>query len=277
MASRAQAEAEEQHRARELASAALMENQIGELELEARRRCDAENRRDAESALVARREVQGALHGVLDLLERRVSKVQQIKDDCDRSAREETLAARVQREETLAARVQQGWLRKQGHVRRNWKRRWFVLERGVLRYYVEPLAIHPYGANLRGEINLEDYSVVQSPLSSSEESSMPTRFELFSLSNALSKKKQEQQEGGGRLLSSSRRTLFFGITRSSSARKTASTLVEAEDEAGAAAWVAALQQQQLYFRSADRIQSSSSVYFHLRQHFHRYRKTIHFW
>ena len=260
-----------------------MENQRRELELEAQRR------RDAESALVTRREVQGALHGVLDFLERRVSKVQQIKDDCDRSAREETLAARVQREETLAARVQreetlaarvkQGWLRKQGHVRRNWKQRWFVLERGVLRYYVEPLAIHPYGANLRGEINLEDYSVVQSPLSSSEESSMPTRFELFSLSEALSKKKQEQQEGGGRLLSSSRRTaLFFGITRSSSARKTASTLVEAEDEAGAAAWVAALQQQQqLYFRSADRIQSSSSVYFHLRQHFHRYRKTIHFW
>jgi hypothetical protein len=28
-----------------------------------------------------------------------------------------------------------GWLRKQGHVRKNWKRRFFVLSYGVLRYY----------------------------------------------------------------------------------------------------------------------------------------------
>ncbi|TYZ59364.1 hypothetical protein PybrP1_002917 [[Pythium] brassicae (nom. inval.)] len=42
-----------------------------------------------------------------------------------------------------------GWLRKRGHVRKNWKARYFVLERSVLRYYADASL-----ARLKGEVLL---------------------------------------------------------------------------------------------------------------------------
>uniref|UniRef100_H3GDA9 PH domain-containing protein n=1 Tax=Phytophthora ramorum TaxID=164328 RepID=H3GDA9_PHYRM len=42
-----------------------------------------------------------------------------------------------------------GWLRKRGHVRKNWKARYFVLEKSVLRYYTDPSC-----AKLKGEVLL---------------------------------------------------------------------------------------------------------------------------
>ncbi|KAL3673097.1 hypothetical protein V7S43_002392 [Phytophthora oleae] len=42
-----------------------------------------------------------------------------------------------------------GWLRKRGHVRKNWKARYFVLERSVLRYYTDSSC-----SKLKGEVLL---------------------------------------------------------------------------------------------------------------------------
>ncbi|KAF4028370.1 Vacuolar sorting protein 9 (VPS9) domain [Phytophthora infestans] len=42
-----------------------------------------------------------------------------------------------------------GWLRKRGHVRKNWKARYFVLEKSVLRYYTDSSC-----AKLKGEVLL---------------------------------------------------------------------------------------------------------------------------
>ncbi|KAK1933635.1 Rho GTPase-activating protein 22 [Phytophthora citrophthora] len=42
-----------------------------------------------------------------------------------------------------------GWLRKRGHVRKNWKARYFVLERSVLRYYTDSSC-----TKLKGEVLL---------------------------------------------------------------------------------------------------------------------------
>lgn len=39
---------------------------------------------------------------------------------------------------------------------RNWKRRYFVLEKGVLRYYEKKASgdVSPYGESLKGEVDL---------------------------------------------------------------------------------------------------------------------------
>ena len=36
--------------------------------------------------------------------------------------------------------LHEGWLLKEGHFAKNWKRRFFVLERGVLEYFESPEA-----------------------------------------------------------------------------------------------------------------------------------------
>lgn len=46
--------------------------------------------------------------------------------------------------------VVMGYLMKQGHFVKNWKKRFFVVERGVLRYYEKEQENHPYGINLKG-------------------------------------------------------------------------------------------------------------------------------
>jgi hypothetical protein len=52
-----------------------------------------------------------------------------------------------------------GFLWKLGHRVKNWKRRYFVLENGVLKYYVNPSDRHPYGSRLKGIIYLYQYEM----------------------------------------------------------------------------------------------------------------------
>lgn len=56
----------------------------------------------------------------------------------------------------------QGYIKKQGHVVRNWKRRYFVLRDGVLAYYESPDPFPPYGKKKKGEIVLKGYKVTSS-------------------------------------------------------------------------------------------------------------------
>lgn len=54
-----------------------------------------------------------------------------------------------------------GWLTKysrgRGTLIRNWKRRYFVLELGILKYYEKKLPSEepPYGESLKGEVKLQ--------------------------------------------------------------------------------------------------------------------------
>jgi hypothetical protein len=52
-----------------------------------------------------------------------------------------------------------GWLRKQGHIVSNWKRRYFVLFEGKLTYYEDAAESPPYGSGLKGEFVLANATV----------------------------------------------------------------------------------------------------------------------
>jgi hypothetical protein len=54
-----------------------------------------------------------------------------------------------------------GWMSKEGHVVKNWKRRYFVLAHGIVTYYVEPSSAEPYGINEKGRISLHEYVLIQ--------------------------------------------------------------------------------------------------------------------
>lgn len=48
-------------------------------------------------------------------------------------------------EEEAGPATVEGWMYKQGHIIRNWKRRWFVLEERTIRYYATPTSAKPKG------------------------------------------------------------------------------------------------------------------------------------
>jgi hypothetical protein len=58
----------------------------------------------------------------------------------------------------LANTVKSGWLQKCGHFRKNWTRRWFVLEKGVLRYFKSSTCVPPYGKEMKGELHLDHFT-----------------------------------------------------------------------------------------------------------------------
>jgi hypothetical protein len=51
-------------------------------------------------------------------------------------------------------RMKMGYIRKQGHKRKNWKKRFFVLDNGVLTYYEKDSKEVPYGRNMKGFVSL---------------------------------------------------------------------------------------------------------------------------
>lgn len=50
-----------------------------------------------------------------------------------------------------------GWMKKQGHVAKNWKSRFFVLDHGFLTYYVDQQEKPPYGVDKKGQLCLAGY------------------------------------------------------------------------------------------------------------------------
>jgi len=76
-------------------------------------------------------------------------------------ARSQTHAAQLEKSDSKHSRKQEmfvekcGWLVKQGHNVRNWKRRWFILRQSVLEYYASPKDATP-----RGVIRLDDVCAV---------------------------------------------------------------------------------------------------------------------
>lgn len=60
-----------------------------------------------------------------------------------------------------------GWMKKQGHFAKTWKMRYFVLDRGMLTYYVDESASPPYGTEMKGQLCLAGYRE-QSLISNSE-------------------------------------------------------------------------------------------------------------
>jgi hypothetical protein len=55
--------------------------------------------------------------------------------------------------------LKKGMILKEGHVIRNWKNRFFVLEKGKLAYFENQKADYPYGVTQKGEVSLKGVSV----------------------------------------------------------------------------------------------------------------------
>jgi hypothetical protein len=55
--------------------------------------------------------------------------------------------------------LKKGMILKQGHVVKNWKSRFFVLEKGVLTYFESQTANPPYGNNKKGEVILKGLTI----------------------------------------------------------------------------------------------------------------------
>ena len=58
--------------------------------------------------------------------------------------------------DSAATDRKEGWLMKQGHLVKNWKRRWFVLEWPELKYYKNPEDASPKGVVLCDEVTLSE-------------------------------------------------------------------------------------------------------------------------
>ena len=54
-----------------------------------------------------------------------------------------------------------GWLSKEGHVVKSWKSRYFVMENGILIYYVNPQLDPPYGVTEKGKLYLHEYFLIK--------------------------------------------------------------------------------------------------------------------
>lgn len=50
-----------------------------------------------------------------------------------------------------------GWMKKQGHIAKNWKTRFFVLDHGFLTYYVDQQEKPPFGVDKKGQLCLAGY------------------------------------------------------------------------------------------------------------------------
>jgi hypothetical protein len=124
--------------------------------------------------------------------------------------------------------VKVGWLSKQGHVVKNWKKRWFVLQEGVLRYYTHPLQEAPFGRGLKGEMTLENYVVRRRGDRS---------FELQACEDQTAAASEQRQRQPGLL-----RRLSTGRPNSAAKIKCESTLLEAEHPQEARDWEARLQE-----------------------------------
>lgn len=53
----------------------------------------------------------------------------------------------------------QGWMEKEGHLARTWKRRYFVLDHGFLSYFKSSLDRPPFGEDIKGQLCLAGYRV----------------------------------------------------------------------------------------------------------------------
>lgn len=55
---------------------------------------------------------------------------------------------------TDAEVYRRGWAEKRGHMVKNWKKRWFVVDETEIRYYVKERESAPFGADLKGQVGL---------------------------------------------------------------------------------------------------------------------------
>lgn len=64
--------------------------------------------------------------------------------------------------EVVAPSMRTGYMMKRGHLVKNWKNRYFVLDNGSLTYYEGPQKLPPYGSGKKGSLEIKGATVASS-------------------------------------------------------------------------------------------------------------------
>jgi hypothetical protein len=133
-----------------------------------------------------------------------------------------------------------GWLRKQGHIIRNWKTRYFVLNNGFLTYYVEKLDTPPFGRQAKGQLCLAGFRIV--PLKPGDVSArIHLHFDPMLLNPAFVAYLRENGSQPGESGSA---------TPGDSEAHAEDLILETSNDDERTAWVAALEMHTLYIETA---------------------------
>ena len=152
-----------------------------------------------------------------------------IKADVPRSSSQQQLDMR----NNVTDEIKTGWLLKCGHVRKNWNKRWFVLEKGVLRYYKSAMNDAPFGKDLKGEIHLDHfYAEIFDKIDDEADCSLESKEVKFCVYNIL------EYDGAKRV--SRRKSLF-------SKEEPIMLAMKADSRSSAEGWVEAINEHIDYF------------------------------
>ena len=125
-----------------------------------------------------------------------------------------------------------GWLRKQGHIIRNWKKRYFVLNNGFLTYYVDKSDSPPFGIDAKGQVCLAGFKIVDAKNSGNR---ILLKFDPTAID--------------AEMVTFLRKT-GSGSTSNNSDDHAGDLLMEAEDASDRDRWVAAIEMHTLYIETA---------------------------
>jgi len=81
------------------------------------------------------------------------------------AAENRQLVEEVEEDRYVTPELRKGFILKQGHVIKNWKNRYFVLDAGILTYYESSSPVPPYGVKKKGEISLRDMQIQECKIS----------------------------------------------------------------------------------------------------------------
>lgn len=145
-----------------------------------------------------------------------------------------------------------GWLRKQGHIVRNWKERYFVLNNGYMTYYVDKSDKPPFGKDSKGQICLAGFRIVAGEDGSSQSSMTIANNETTS--KVTNSNNRILLKFDSTILDPEMVTYLRKAGTSSTSSNTddhaSEMLLEAKDNGERERWIAAIESHTLYIETA---------------------------